>query len=134
MQLRVQFPSGRPVYGPVGNVTYEGDTVKISGKALGQTEEPSPCLPTVVGTIVQNSAGDPDVYSFTDIKNVTIERNFNPVKGVLPWSSSDKYTIARLYKAVKQIPRTEGGLKYRLKYRPLFERQTGGRFFCLLFP
>ena len=34
MQLRVQFPSGQPVYGSIGKISYEADGVEIKGKSL----------------------------------------------------------------------------------------------------
>ena len=34
MQLRVQFPSRQPPYGPIGNIAYAEDGVKITGKKL----------------------------------------------------------------------------------------------------
>ena len=34
MQLRVQFPSGQPPFGPIGNIAYADDGVKITGKTL----------------------------------------------------------------------------------------------------
>lgn len=34
MQLRVQFPSRQPPYGPIGNIAYVEDGVKITGKKL----------------------------------------------------------------------------------------------------
>lgn len=36
MQLRVQFPSRQSIYGSIGSIAYEGDTVKISGKAFDE--------------------------------------------------------------------------------------------------
>lgn len=36
MQLRVQFPSGQPPYGSIGNIAYAEDGVKITGKKLSE--------------------------------------------------------------------------------------------------
>ena len=36
MQLRVQFPSGQPPYGSIGNIAYAKDGVKITGKKLSE--------------------------------------------------------------------------------------------------
>ena len=36
MQLRVQFPSGQPSYGSIGNISYADDGVKITGKKLSE--------------------------------------------------------------------------------------------------
>lgn len=36
MQLRVQFPSGQPPYGSMGNIAYAEDGVKITGKKLSE--------------------------------------------------------------------------------------------------
>ena len=36
MQLRVQFPSRQPPYGPIGNIAYAEDGVKITGKKLSE--------------------------------------------------------------------------------------------------
>ena len=34
MSLRVQFPSGQPVYGSMGSVTYAGGDVNIQGRNI----------------------------------------------------------------------------------------------------
>ncbi len=67
----------------------------------------------VVGTIVQNMNGNSDAYAFLDIENVTVGQSFNPITGVLQTSSSDTYSVAQLYNAVKGIERKKGGLNYQ---------------------
>lgn len=60
MQLRVQFPSGQPAYGPIGTITYHDGEVKISGVPYSQYMQGGTTAYTPQYSISENFADEID--------------------------------------------------------------------------
>ena len=60
MQLRVQFPSGQPPYGSIGNIAYAEDGVKITGKKLSE-----------LGGVIQKASSGKASVEVPEINNRT---------------------------------------------------------------
>ena len=60
MQLRVQFPSGQPPYGSIGNIAYAEDGVKITGKKLSE-----------LGGVIQKASSGKASVAVSGINNRT---------------------------------------------------------------
>lgn len=63
MQLRVQFPSGQPAYGPIGTITYHDGEVKISGVPYTQYMQGGTTAYTPQYSISENFADEIDTES-----------------------------------------------------------------------
>lgn len=133
MQLRVQFPSGQPPYGSIGNIAYSKDGVKITGKKLSE-----------LGGVIQKASSGRASVEVSGINNRTaaeLRREYErrmqeyqkamqrddqsyPYIAEMKWIQAAERRLAELGDG-KHRRRTVGSTKRKRTYEPI---QTVGEY------